>query len=276
MSSAHNAIATKLSLVLLLLLCGSGPTSAPTERDDATSPVTHPVTHQGRITAEQALTIEVTPESWRDVREELDDVYTNPDVSKLRNSAVQGYARAMGEVDQLATWKERLTARAAARRPLMEALEKMYALQDQLRTQGDRAASNEAALAALEMHNQLGDFTTVVKSADNDLQRELPPAQQAQVYRLLIRAAPHAQEAEKAIDARKRFQETIPDEARFDVVTNLPFGPLRAAVDLFSDAQNADDFALRHDDKPEISDPARATRDKQRELAAMSLELRQR
>lgn len=227
---------------------------------------------EGRLSAAEALTIEVTPESWRSVQAKLDDVYTIPEISRLRNSAIETFVAHMAAADRVDTWESRAAARDKARHELLERMGELTELRSKM---DERAAKLEAGLAIAEMMLRYGNFPAASKSAQAQLKHDdIPQSQRAQAYRIWLCAARGATDSTDAEAAQGAFQGEMPGEAESSFAPVLPFGPIRLAIQHLEYAQAQDDFALRHSSTREVAAGATKLRDKAREMAAQMLATR--
>jgi len=174
------------------------------------------------------------------VQVDINDVYQDPAVSKLRNELMTKYAQSMTETDQMPAWADRETARKKASQTLAEGIP---LLQDMADHATSPQIKQEASLAIMEIQYALDDYKALA------LARETVPALMT-TEQLRLQADCYRGESTRNPPDPKGAEEL------YGVTT--PRGCLRHAIVDYKFAQLLDDLA-RQNPKRDKSERARAS-----------------
>lgn len=180
--------------------------------------------------------------TWRFVQAELDDVYGDPAVSRLRDDAVFAAVKLMVQADQATGWTDRDKKRKAAQEVLRDGLAKLQDLSNRL---PGGEAKDEAALAMLEMQSKAGNYGAASKAGPTLIAALRAGLLRDQAIHYTIQSCTHG--AGEAEDLHKYVKMSSEQRSPADSL-HLgfpPLGGLRLATECYERAQEAADEAMQ-------------------------------
>ncbi len=207
-----------------------------------------PVDMQSLGSSRESVDIQVS--SWRRLRENLDNVYTQPEIIRIRQRFVKRYIAKSAQADQERDWLRRNIRRVTARSQLKKGatrLEELY------KTATDTAVKEECMLAIAELLYKAHDYEKSIPWGRRVIDEVANKRLEMQAIHYISNAYAKLGDADNSLRYIRIAFDFFPHDARLfytgghmDGRETVPDGYLRQLVDGHEMAQTMDDMALQH------------------------------
>jgi len=150
-------------------------------------------------------------QSWRNIREDLDNIYTKPDVSGIRDNFIKKYLDSSKRANQQQDWTRRNIYRVTANSQLKKAVKH---LEELYKTTTDSAIKEECMVAISELSYKASDYDNAIVWAKKAIDEVSDRNLQAHAYHYVRKSFVGLGDTTNSKKFLDLFFQNLPDEAR--------------------------------------------------------------